>query len=149
MTVPQQPPQPEGPKGDHLDSALSDLQRELARLDPWPPTSLARPSPSAAPPTPRPAVAVAPPAVGKWGPSNPPAAHPLQLLMSCADQAHKLLDEIGGLAEGLTGDATAPRTRSPVKLPRALLPAVAVLATEIGHTHAEIGRRLAELRGRL
>jgi hypothetical protein len=140
VTNPQANPQTD----EAFDASMRDLKSSLSHaLD----QGLA-PS-RTPPPAPRPVASTAPAPRQLWGPSTPRVTSPLTMLVEVADHAHALLESIRGLSERLTGEASGPRTRSPVKLPSAFLPAVAALAHEIDATHADIAQLIESLRGRL
>lgn len=131
MTNPQTKPQ--------SDQFVAELERDLDRALGRSPAVATHPAGFRQPPAP----------VEKWGPSNPPADTPLQLLAATADKTHALQEQIRGLKEAITGENVGPRTRAAPTMPRGLLPAIAFLAHEIEEAQAEVGRVVADLKERL
>lgn len=123
MTIPQTKPQTD---------PFEELQRDIGRAV----EAATRP----------PAFRQAGAGVEKWGPSTTPAnRNPLTALADAADLAHALLAEVSRLSEAVTGEASGPRTRQPVKLPAAFLPAIAALEAEIEVVLTEAHAKLTKL----
>ena len=144
MNLPNQAPNPD----QAIDASMRDLKLGIAQaLDRdvrTPP-----PPPRAGPPAARPVDPKAGGGGSLWGPSTQRVTSPLQLLASVVDNAARLQMQVNGLAERITGTPPGFRAREVRKLPNALLPAVAVLATEVDAIHAQIGQLIARLQEEL
>ena len=140
MTQPNQQPNHEAA----LDASMRDLKHSIAAaLD----RDVA--PPRAGPPAARPVDPKAGAGGSMWGPSAPRVTSPLQLLASVVDNAARLQSQMAALAERITGAPPAFRAREARRLPSALLPAVAVLATEVDVIHAQIGQLIERLQEEL
>ena len=143
MNLPNQAPNPD----QAIDASMRDLKLGIAQaLDRDVRTP---PPPRAGPPAARPVDPKAGGGGSMWGPSTPRVTSPLQLLASVVDNAARLQMQVNGLAERITGTPPGFRAREVRKLPNALLPAVAVLATEVDAIHAQIGQLIERLQEEL
>ena len=147
MNAPNQPPNHD----QALDASMRDLKQSIAQaLDRDVRTPAPAPSPPrAGPPAARPVDPKAGGGGSLWGPSSQRVTSPLQLLASVVDNAARLQMQVNGLAERITGTPPGFRAREVRKLPNALLPAVAVLATEVDAIHAQIGQLIERLQEEL
>jgi len=147
MTHPQHPPQHD----EAFEASMRDMKASLSTLierDVRTPAPAPSP-PRAGPPAARPVDPKAGAGGSMWGPSTPRVTSPLQLLASVVDNAARLQSQMAALAERITGAPPAFRAREARRLPSALLPAVAVLATEVDVIHAQIGQLIERLQEEL